>query len=301
MPGAEPRSVGSNIGSSALGMLGVTEKAILEIADVTKKKISEEKAQKPSAGAGLGKKLPLDSFDTDLLKHFTMENSSDQSMDAYEAGQKYRFHVQFNPEELYINGYGGEQVPIQDYMPDRNGQPGQPGQPGQQPGQGQRPHGPIIKSSRMANADTHIEMSVKFVFDKTNPQDAFYSDKFTLSATNIALGATKAIKNSVTGNSYSVQYEVEALTAVVRDSKKRLCKFVWGDMVYEGLINSVNAEYQMFNVNGEPCRAVVNMSIVLYDVKDMGADVKIWEREYQKDFGGEKSTLASAASKNVVM
>ena len=153
----------------------------------------------------------------------------------------------------------------------------------------------------MAAADTHIEMSVKFVFDKTNPQDAFYADKFTLSATNIALGATKAIKNNVSSKSYSVQPEVEALTAIVRDQKKRLAKFVWGDMIYEGLINSVNAEYQMFNVNGEPCRATVSITMVLYDVNDMGADVTIWQREYQKDFGGDAGALAGAAGLNVGM
>jgi hypothetical protein len=84
--------------------------------------------------------------------------------------------------------------------------------------------------------------------------------------------------------STSVQPEVEALTSVVRSGTKRLVRFVWGDMVYEGVLNNVNAEYVMFNPNGEPVRAYVSMSMVLYDEEVAGANTDIWQREYMKDF-----------------
>ncbi len=148
----------------------------------------------------------------------------------------------------------------------------------------------------MAAADTRIEMTVKLTFDKTDNFAAFYHDRFNLSATNVARGAGKALMDD---QDVSVQPEIEALTAVVRDTKKRLAKFIWGDMVYEGVINSVNAEYLMFNINGEPCRATATISMVLYDAKEMGPEVEIWRKEYETDFGGAGSVKGAAGSMRV--
>ena len=93
----------------------------------------------------------------------------------------------------------------------------------------------------------------------------------------------------------SVQPEVEALTALVRSGDKRLTRFIWGDMAYEGVLNSVNAEYVMFNCNGEPCRAFVSLNMVLYDADVAGSNTNIWQQEYQKDV----YSLASGSFKNL--
>ena len=141
----------------------------------------------------------------------------------------------------------------------------------------------MFKGSSMASATTRIDMSFKIAFDKSNPQDAFFSDKFTLSQTNLAKGALRSGLKAAGKMSNSVQPEVEALTALVRSGNKRLTRFVWGDMAYEGVLNSVNAEYVMFNCNGEPCRAFVSLNMVLYDADVAGANTDIWQTEYMRD------------------
>ncbi len=308
MPGSGTGTALNSIGisnstaASLKGMVGITDKAVLEIADVNKKKIQENEAARPSgSGGGLptGKVGKLDSFDSNLVKAFRNSLDPDGEGDdteAYENGEKYRFIVQFNPEELSFSGYGGEELPIHDFSdlkPPKGAK--KPDQPGEEQGQEKRKH-PPLRSSHMAAADTRIEMTVKLTFDKTDNFSAFYHDRFNLSATTVARGAGKAVMGD---QDVSVQPEIEALTAVVRDTKKRLAKFIWGDMVYEGVINSVNAEYQMFNINGEPCRATATISMVLYDAKEMGPEVEIWRKEYETDFGGAGSVKGAAGSMRV--
>ncbi len=127
MPGSGTGTALNSIGisnstaASLKGMVGITDKAVLEIADVTKKKIQENEAARPSgSGGGLptGKVGKLDSFDSNLVKAFRNSLDPDGEGDdteAYENGEKYRFIVQFNPEELSFSGYGGEELPIHDF------------------------------------------------------------------------------------------------------------------------------------------------------------------------------------------
>lgn len=292
----------ASIGTAALGMLGKTEKAVLEIASFVKQETEENEAAKPSAGAGFGKDFNLGRIkDSSLSKVVSSFAGIDIKADgdnteAFNTGKKFRFEVQFNPEELYINGYGGEELPIQDFQ---NKQPGGQNPQGNE-GQKKKPH-EIVRSSRMAAADTRIEMSVKLIFDKTDNQDAFYSDKFTLSQTSIGKGALKLGKKAITGSTNSVQEEVEALTAVCRDTRKRLASFVWGDMIYEGTINSVTAEYVMFNINGEPCRAYVTIGMVLYDQNELGAEMTVWKDEYENAFSDNKNVADRLGNLNVAL
>ena len=265
------QSVGENALQGVKDMVGANQKAIIEIADFTDTKIQLNQQIPPNAGnAALSALASSANFDlksfsqyTDILK---IPTSGQGGFETYRGFKKYRFECQFNPEEVQVTGYGGEELPIQSYRT-------------------QTEHG----GSHMASANTRIDLSFKLVFDKTNIQDAFYIDKFTLGQTNIAKGAAtgakqayNAIKNGK-ANSYSVQPEVEALTAIVRDNNKRLARFVWGDMVYEGVINTVSAEYVMFNVNCEPIRAFVNMGMVLYDEQVAGAHADTWAKEYMRD------------------
>ncbi len=74
-------------------------------------------------------------------------------------------------------------------------------------------------------------------------------------------------------------------------------KFVWGDMIYQGILNGVNAEYTMFNVNGEPCRATVNLRLVLLD--DEYADQKrIWMRKFRHNAGVKEQDILQGAIGN---
>jgi hypothetical protein len=278
------KSAGGGALQGLKDMVGANQKAVLEIADFSKTKISVENAKKPSAGNASINKALGSGFNLEAMSSYAsnlgkLGEGAGGSFKDYKGFKKYRFECQFNPEEISINGYGGEELPIQNYA--KANEEGQKGQRSR--GNDDNPSSPPDKKgSHMDSAKTHIDMSFRLVFDKTNIQDAFYADKYTLSATNIGKGIGTAVQKAK-GKSYSVQPEVEALTAIVRDNNKRLARFAWGDMAYEGVINSVSAEYVMFNTNGEPCRAFVNISMILYDEAVAGANTKFWKDKYMKD------------------
>ena len=289
----------SNMYTGAMSMAGFNQKAVIETGDFSGIKLRERNMQKPTAGSGKGglpgggmgdlPGLDTGGFSLEAVKNFagSIGISENKDFEMYGNLQKFRFECQFNPNELYINGYGGEELPIQKYRTaedleemKKKAQGGEAPAGDQKEGEPNKIHG----GSTMASATTRIDMSFKIAFDKSNPQDAFFSDKFSLSATNIGKGVARGIMKGKGILENSVQPEVEALTAIVRNGKRRLTRFVWGDMVYEGVLNSVNAEYVMFNINGEPCRAFVSLSMVLYDQEVAGANTDIWQSEYQTDF-----------------
>ena len=160
--------------------------------------------------------------------------------------------------------------------------------------------------NQINNVDSHIEMNIPLIFDKVDPQDAFYSDKFTLGQTSmvrgvakLGIGAVQSIRGKDT--SKSVQPEVEAFTAIIRSNDKRLIRFVWGDMSYEGILNGVNAEYTMFNVNGEPVRATMNLRVVLLDSNKYTETIRLWTKKYKNHLGysKEKAATGSMGSLNI--
>jgi hypothetical protein len=283
-------SAGKSVGGGALqgakDMVGANQKAYIEIADFSKTTITAAKAQKPAAGNGALNMAAKSGFSLETLNKFAgslnkIAGQDVQGFDQYKGFKKYRFECQFNPEEISISGYGGEELPIQNYgrAPDNK--------------DGKIEH--KRRGSIMDSAKTRIDLNFKLVFDKTNIQDAFYADKFTLSPTNIGKGAGTAVAKAL-GKKYSVQPEVEALTAIVRNNNRRLARFVWGDMIYEGVINTINAEYVMFNVNGEPCRAFVNIGMILYDEDVAGANTSIWKDKYMDEVYSVKSNAIAKAA-----
>lgn len=288
-PASKP-SVMNSLKNARNSLAGFTQKAVIEAADFSDIKIREKDASKPSAGTfDPMANVDVGDFNLDAVKNFASSigiNTGDNSFEMYGSVKKFRFECQFNPNELYINGYGGEEIAIQKYRTQDEDEGGKKGK------KGESDPNKIRGGSTMAAANTRIDMSFRIAFDKSNPQDAFYSDKFTLSQTNIAKGLLRGGLKAAGKLENSVQPEVEALTSIVRNGRRRLVRFVWGDMAYEGVLNSVNAEYVMFNVNGEPCRAFVSLGMVLYDSEVAGANTDIWQQEYQADFWSLNSGIA---------
>ena len=266
--------------------MGITEKAVLEVADFSGKQPKYNDAVRPSAGkfngAGVG------DFHPDIVKK-AMEGVSavtgqdNNGFADFGKIHRYRYEVLFNPEQLHITGYGGEEMPIQDYSP------AHPERGGNQEGVNQEPkkRKPPKRSSRMAAPNTRIDFSVKLVIDRTDNSEAFFEEKLTLSQTSIAKNAAKGIKKAVNkkkDKKNTVQADVEALSALARDKSKRLARFIWGDMIYEGMINSINAEYVMFNIDGEPCRATVTLNMVLFDNDELPSSKSLWQNRYVECF-----------------
>lgn len=300
----------SSVGKSFLSELGIVEKAVIEIADFSERKITEENAKAPGGGKG-GMKGGLSGFDEGLAKSYAAKiekakaiagkaNGSDagsgdvDDFDINKDYKKYRFEVPFNPAELTLTGYGGEEIMVQKFNNQNMEEEGKGEQKKKDPENHKKERSNAIRS-----VESHIELSIPLIFDKTNNQDAFYGDKFTLGATNVARGVGKlakkgvgAIRDKISGkggggngrSEYSVQNEVEAFTHIIRSTATCLIKFTWGDMSYEGILNRVDCEYTMFNVNGEPCRASVNLRVVLLDSEytDM---TRIWRAKLKKNAG----------------
>lgn len=298
----------SNVGQMAAQTLGNVEKAVIVIADFSQRKPKVEPAPKPGGGQnkGLG---GLEGFDEGLAGSFGasvgslkalkdeagnitgIKNTDDSEFDINKDFQKYRFEVPFNPDELTLTGYGGEEMMVQSFSnKDTEGKK-----------EGKEKKGNHKPANRISAVSSHIELNIPLIFDRTNNQDAFYGDKFSLGATNVARGVGKLAKDTFTGESnYSVQKEVEAFTYIMRNKKMHLMTFTWGDMSYQGILNGVNAEYTMFNVNGEPCRAKVTLRLVLLD-SDFEDMKRIWVKKYRNNVGlsDQKSLVNDIASKKV--
>lgn len=149
--------------------------------------------------------------------------------------------VQFNPSSLVIDAHGGGRVPINNYSSNDNNSPG------------------TICFGPLA---VYINISFTLIFDSTFIADAFAGDKFQLNATSLAKNAISAVAMGVTGKEYTVRPFVEGFLAAMRDPDHRTVIFQWGKLRYVGMMNSVNCSYTMFNPNGEPIRAEVQVNMI---------------------------------------
>ena len=177
------------------------------------------------------------------------------------------FEVQFNPTSLTLDGYSGGQAHIQSATKSKSGVD----------------YAPIA---------TTMSFGVKLIFDKTDVGEAFPMDNFTVSTTaavNATLkGVGKLWDKFRGGEGPSVQTIVEGFIACVRDPNTRRIAFEWGEMFYEGILNSVNTNYTMFNALGQPVRAEVSLRLILRDPKvSMKAnDIRLgyWDSAYKRAF-----------------
>ncbi len=274
------------IGDYVSNMLGVTSKAIIEIYDLRDREVKEEDMEKlksadnPMAKDTLKNAYAAQEFaGTIAEKKKSLEDAAKNLADGkvpgvseedvitqfVSSGVKRQFSVMFNPSEIRLGGYGGGKFPTTvfedgvDINTDK-------------------------RSAFLLESQARITFSTKLIFDKTNPSQAFYSDRLTLNATRVERFAVDMIKSKAldmdTGS--SVQKEVEAFVAALRDPGTRLIKFIWGDMNYEGVLYQVNAEYSMFNINGQPCRGVVDLSILLADDRAYKGSCDLFSQKYEK-------------------
>ena len=59
----------------------------------------------------------------------------------------------------------------------------------------------------------------------------------------------------------SVKEEVEAMIGMMTQSETRQVVFYWSEMVFAGEVISLDVRYTMFNVAGNPIRAVVRLTV----------------------------------------
>lgn len=200
-------------------------------------------------------------------------NAAGLNVDLYKADDifekvkttKKTYSVQFNPSTIRIHAQGGGLVPKTDYQEG---------------------------NSRVTfdNMETRIEVNIPLIFDKVSNKDAFMAEKFTLNPLEVAKGVATAVKLKTQGSdAFSVQAEVEAFIAAVRDVNLSYISFAWGDLFYAGLLNRVSSEYKMFDLQGRPVRAVVNLSLVCFSNDDDAR--QDWIRAYENAYVNKDADL----------
>ena len=149
------------------------------------------------------------------------------------------FHVQYNPSSLRMNSVGGK---LRQYKSMGND---------------------TMNSVQNTDKATSAYLTVQLVFEDINVNDAFGKTTFSdggLSTSN-ALDMAASIKKNLQSNGYSVRKQVEGIIALLMIKRTRQVIFVWNNMFFHGELISVNANYTMFNKQGHPIRAVVEMQI----------------------------------------
>ena len=263
------------LGDTANSMTGNIEKAIIEVVDSRKKTVNKQDAVPVAGGAALaGSFLGNSSL---VEKTFSkLQGSGLMTNNPLAAGstRKY-FYVQFNPGQLAFSGYGGGKMAKSNYTRDEKS-----------------PNGLQYEEVKV-----RITMEIPLIFDKVNVKDAFMSDRLNLSPTSVVTGIAQGSKAVTFGTDYSVQKEVEGFVAALRSEDTRRINFYWGDMCYGGILHRISSQYTMFNIQGEPVRAEVRLSVTCADEEISEISMGKWQKQYDKAFGGKNHSYVQSAQK----
>ena len=247
------------IGQQALASLtGNVETALLVIHDY------RQKAAQMSAGVtgGLSTTQNLTSLNESRIRA-TVAALETGSPPTYPGSQGRALRVQFNPSELTLNASAVPQS---------------------------QQDGTTGRSRTMAVEDAKLALTVMLYFDDMDTYDAFMWDKFTAGMT--AQGAANLAKMGMELGGgqkvHSIQGQVEALVAALRNPYTRLISFRWADFTFIGQLNTVRANYTMFSTSGRPIRAQVLLRLQHEMDPNM---LSGWYSSFEKAFGGDTSNL----------
>ena len=292
-------SVGNNLKGN---ILGITEKAIIEVIDLRDRK-PEEEGPVPARGVDPADRGQLDDGTITMANAGWMEENMKSTGKPPSIAGDFRgskakyFRVQFNPNSLRLTGHSGGLVKSSTFKKKQT-QPGSDQQQQQSAGDEDDSGGLEYKEGK-----TYIEMSVSLFFDKVDPQDAFLEDQLAVSSlTNAGKGIAKGVMTAMGKKNNTVQPEVEGFIGALRNKHTRLITFHWGDFNYTGILRSVTATYTMFNITGRPVRAVVDLTLTCADSEIAEKSVATWNNIYYNAFdkGSESFVTVSQIAGNFV-
>ena len=109
---------------------------------------------------------------------------------------------------------------------------------------------------------TSTYLTVDLIFEEVINSDAFGSTTMENGGVNISnsVDMAKDMVANLSGD-VSVRTKVEGLISLLMLKRTRQIIFVWGNMFFHGELLSVNANYTMFNKNGNPIRATASIQI----------------------------------------
>lgn len=268
-----------NIEKQALASFtGGIEKAIIEIEDNRPRKEDEinlpqisDNTKKTKAPAGLSKiSNKIKTATSTAAKSIGMVSAKAEgsltkavnvmkTQTSVSVKKTKKFVVKFNPSQISFQGIGGGRVEKKSLGTD----------------------GVEFEYGAM---ETRIQMNFQLIFDDYERTQAFMLEKFTDPEAIVRTGV-EAVVTAATNRTYSVRTQVEGFIGALRNSKTRKATFHWGNMHYSGEMNYVNAEYTMFSTDGNPLRAVVNMTLLLTDSTLDFSYMGQWQDSYEDVFG----------------
>lgn len=239
---------------------GLLQKAVLEIVNQQPDEITVTEAQaKNSPGVS-----------TRALNQKTSDALASGGGGAADTGKEViRFAVQFNPAELSVSAEG-EDV-SDDYVSDAAGS------------------GNTISRRQLSS---RARVSFRLIFDDTDNEDAFLSESARLhpetlnrnagnyrNSPNQILSVRENRKNK---KEHTVRRQVEGLLAALRNEYTRRVSFIWGRLCYSGYLNTIQADYTMFNPEGNPIRAEVRIGILCMDENLEQGNMGQWQKHYDE-------------------
>ena len=248
-----------SIGQQALAsMTGNIETALLVIHDY--RDIAARLGESASAAPDKGEILAALSYTRTKAAKEALKTGTPPT---YPHSQDRILRVQFNPGELTLNASA---IP-------KSQQDSTTGQ-----------------SRTMAVESAKLNLTVQLDFDDMQTYDAFMWDKFTagLSAQGISNMGKMVSEGIGKKTVHSVQGQVEALVAALRNVYTRTISFRWADFAFIGQLNTVRANYTMFSPSGRPIRAQVLLRIQ-HEMDP--AMLKSWYDSFDGAFSGDTSNL----------
>ena len=193
--------------------------------------------------------------------------SRDSEQPSYPGSKDKTFKVQFNPSELTLNA---NSTPV-NKIDSSTGQ-----------------------ARTIAAEDPKLSLRVKLYFDDMNTADSFMAEKFSSGATAQTIGNIAEGVKSAMGKKHTVQPQVEALVAALRNPYTRTVSFRWADFSFIGHLHAVHARYTMFSVSGRPVRAEVEL-MIQHEMDNIL--LRQWYEDFNKAFGGVAGTMTKAQQK----
>ena len=262
------------LGDAIAENLGCIEKAVIEIIDQRGIRPNEAPPVVPQGGAPGGAPQAPAAPAAPAVPSPTLSSSylaAAGGLDMVDRGAKVkRYTVQFNPSTLTLRGRGTGFIPTMSYTKKENEE---------------------AQAAKPAKQDVSITMSVRLIFDQVDPFDAFMSDKLNLSPSQLIQNVGKTIQMGKGTRPITVQKNVEGFIAALRSPYTRIITFHWGEMNYFGTLNNVNAQYTMFNLQGQPIRAYVNLTLRYATTTPFPNDLGPWEKAYENAFNSDELDL----------
>lgn len=236
-----------------------TQQALLELHDNREK--MEEKPQYNEPQQNGTTSAVSQTASQNIVKE-TEKNLKGQTNQQTPENKTRYFFVQFNPAELVIDASAFQT----DQQDSETGQ-----------------------STKQDQTEPELFLSVTLYFDDVQPYDAFMTEKLNPGVNGSTIASVTNAVQIIEGESiHTVQPQVEALIATLRNPSTRMITFRWADFSFRGILERVSATYTMFSVSGRPVRAKVMLKL-RHDTEQ--ENLQPWFDEYDRAFGFGNRTL----------